>query len=146
MNFWFLLISLGVAFVLQFVFASIQIRDFNKNYKILRKTGRVAIGKYKGAIFAGAIAMFSIDKDGNIIEGVYMSGVSILARFKKIDILNGENIANLKENLNLPKPVKKAIENASSNYRRIINGEEIKPEKSPIGKVTDSLKYITTGK
>ena len=69
MNFWFLLISLGVAFVLQFIFASIQIKDFNKNYKILRKIGRVAIGKYKGAIFAGSIAMFAIDEEGNIIEG-----------------------------------------------------------------------------
>lgn len=146
MNFWFLLISLGVAFVLQFIFASIQIKDFNKNYKKLRKIGRVAIGKYKGAIVAGSIVMFAIDDEGNVIEGVGVSGVSILARFKKIDILNGENIGNIKKELDLPKPVKKAIENASDNYRRIINGEEIKPEKSPIGKVTDSLKCIATGK
>lgn len=146
MNFWFLIISLGIAFILQFIFASIQIKDFNKNYKILRKIGRVAIGKYKGAIFAGAIAMFAIDKNGNIIEGSYMSGVSILARFKKIDVLNGESIGDINKDLDLPKPVKKAIENASSNYRRIINGEEIKQEKSPMGKITDSLKCIATGK
>lgn len=146
MNFWFLIISLGIAFILQFIFASIQIKDFNKNYKILRKIGRVAIGKYKGAIFAGAIAMFAIDENGNIIEGSYMSGVSILARFKKIDVLNGENIGDINKDLDLPKPVKKAIENASSNYRRIINGEEIKQEKSPMGKITDSLKCIATGK
>ena len=146
MNFWFLLISLGVAFVLQFIFASIQIKDFNKNYKRLRKIGRVTIGKYKGAIFAGSIAMFAIDEEEKIIEGVCMSGVSILARFKKFNMLNDENIGNIQKKLNLPKPVKKAIENASSNYRRIINGEEIKPEKSPIGKVTDSLKCIATGK
>ncbi len=146
MNFWFLIISLGIAFILQFIFASIQIKDFNKNYKILRKIGRVAIGKYKGAIFAGAIAMFAIDENGNIIEGSYMSGVSILARFKKIDVLNGENIGDINKNLDLPKPVKKAIENASSNYRRIINGEEIKQEKSTMGKITDSLKCIATGK
>ncbi len=146
MNFWFLLISLGVAFLLQFIFASIQIKDFNNNYKILRKIGRVAIGKYKGAIFAGAIAMFAIDEDGNIIKGVYMSGISILARFKKFNMLNGENIGNIQAELNLSKPVKNAIENASINYRHIINGEEIKPEKSIIGKITDSIKCIATGK
>lgn len=146
MNFWFLLISLGIAFILQFIFASIQIKDFNRNYKNLRKKGRVAIGKYKGAIIAGSIVMFAIDDEGKILEGAYISGVSILARFKKINALNGENIGEIKKELNLAKPVTKAIENASNNYKRIINGEEIKPEKSPIGKITNSLKCIATEK
>ena len=75
-----------------------------------------------------------------------MSGVSILARFKKLDLFNGENIAAINKETDLANPVKKAILNASDNYRRTINGEEIEPEKSPIGKVANSLKCIATGK
>lgn len=148
MNFWFLLIALGLAFILQYLFAMIQLKDFNKHYKLLRKKGRVAIGRYKGAIKAGAIVMLAIDEKGIILEGAYMSGVTILAKFKKIDKLNGKDLANISEKdfNNVPKQILNAIMDASSNYKRVINGEKIESPKSPIGKIGVAAKKFVTEK
>ena len=58
MIFWTVLISLGIAYVLQFLLTMIQMKDFNLNFRDLRKMGRVAIGKKKGGFVAGSIVMF----------------------------------------------------------------------------------------
>ena len=40
------------AFMLQYLFTFIQMKDFNRHYSTLRKMGRVAIGKVKGVLRA----------------------------------------------------------------------------------------------
>ncbi len=57
------------AFMLQYLFTFIQMKDFNRHYSTLRKMGRVAIGKVKGVLRAGAIVMFAIDQQGTILAG-----------------------------------------------------------------------------
>ena len=68
----------------------VQMKSFNKFYTKLRKKGRVAIGKAKGGFHAGAIVMFAIDQDGVIIDGCFMRGFTMLARFKNWDFFNND--------------------------------------------------------
>ena len=50
-----------VMWILQTILAVRQFNQFNRHIKELRKSGKVAIGKAKGKLRAGAIVMFLID-------------------------------------------------------------------------------------
>ena len=148
MNFWFLLICFGVAFLAQYALGIVQMKSFTVNFGRLRKMGKVAIGKKKGAFRAGAIVMFAVDNDGIILDGSYMSGVTVLARFKKLKGFEGLNVATLtKENVKgFPKQVQGAILEASSNYNVIMSGGEVQEPESPLGRLTGSIKNLATQK
>ena len=111
MIFWTVLVSLGIAYVLQFLLTMIQMKDFNLNFRDLRKMGRVAIGKKKGGFVAGSIVMFAIDDKGIILKGMCLSGVTVLARFKEINDFNGVDITTITEEQvkSYSKQVQKAI-------------------------------------
>lgn len=148
MIFWTVLVSLGIAYVLQFLLTMIQMKDFNLNFRDLRKMGRVAIGKKKGGFVAGSIVMFAIDDKGIILKGMYLSGVTVLARFKEINDFNGVDISTITEEQvkSYSKQVQKAILDASSNYITITNCGEIEEEKSPLQKLSGSIQKVVTQK
>ena len=148
MIFWTVLVSLGIAYVLQFLLTMIQMKDFNLNFRDLRKMGRVAIGKKKGGFVAGSIVMFAIDDKGIILKGMYLSGVTVLARFKEINDFNGVDITTITEDQVKPysKQVQKAILDASSNYITITNCGEIEEEKSPLQKLSGSIQKVVIQK
>lgn len=148
MIFWTVLISLGIAYVLQFLLTMIQMKDFNLNFRDLRKMGRVAIGKKKGGFVAGSIVMFAIDDKGIILKGMCLSGVTVLARFKEINDFNGVDISTITEEQvkSYSKQVQKAILDASSNYITITNCGEIEEEKSPLQKLSGSIQKVVTQK
>lgn len=148
MIFWTVLISLGIAYVLQFLLTMIQMKDFNLNFRDLRKMGRVAIGKKKGGFVAGSIVMFAIDDKGIILKGMCLSGVTVLARFKEINDFNGVDISTITEEQvkSYSKQVQKSILDASSNYITITNCGEIEEEKSPLQKLSGSIQKVVTQK
>lgn len=148
MNFWLIIICFGGAFILQYIFAMLQMKSFTQHYGKLRKIGKVAIGKKKGGFMAGAIAMLAVDDEGTIIKGSYLSGVSVLARFKELKGFEGKNISRLVEDdaSKYPKQVKKAILEASSNYITIMNGGQVKEPESPLNKLAGSVKKIAIQK
>lgn len=148
MIFWTVLVSLGIAYVLQFLLTMIQMKDFNLNFRDLRKMGRVAIGKKKGGFVAGSIVMFAIDDKGIILKGMCLSGVTVLARFKEINDFNGVDITTITEEQvkSYSKQVQKSILDASSNYITITNCGEIEEEKSPLQKLSGSIQKVVTQK
>lgn len=137
MNFWFLIIVLGVAFLLQFILTIFQIKLFSRKYNQLSRLGRVVVGVVKGGFRSGVIVMFAIDKSGNILDGTYMVGVTILARFRKIRDFNGINIINIYDSylIKFPKQVRRAILNAVSNYAKSLNGGEIIPPQNMYNRI-----------
>lgn len=139
MNFLFLIISLGIAFSLQYTLTFIQMKSFTANYSKLRKKGRVAIGKVKGGFRAGCIAMFAIDKNGIIIDGSYMQGITVFARVKELKGFEGKDVGVLTEaDCNkLYKPLVKAILEASSNYNVIMGGGEVVEPPSPLQRLSN---------
>lgn len=99
-----------VMWILQTVLAVRQFNQFNRHIKELRKSGKVAIGKAKGKIRAGAIVMFLIDDDLNIIKGEIMNGFTSLARIKEFNKFNGINLMDL--NLDMCKGLGKQVAEA----------------------------------
>lgn len=134
MNFWFLIICFGIAFLIQYIFTFAQMKSFTAHYSKLRKRGRVAIGKIKGGFRAGCIAMFAIDQDGIILEGRYMQGITVFARVKELKGFEGKDVGILTEAdcKNLAKPLIKAVLETSSNYNVIMGGGKVVEPPSPL--------------
>lgn len=144
------LIVLGiVAFILQYCLTFLQMKSFTAHYKRLRKMGRVAIGRQKGAVNAGAIVLFAIDSEAKILEGSYMQGVTVLARFKKLKGFEKKSVADLTEGdckaLKLAKPLTKAVIDASKNYTTIMSGNEVPAPESPFQMVAGKVDDLVSG-
>lgn len=143
MNLIPLMIIFMIAFVLQYLFTFIQMKDFNKQYGTLRRMGRVAIGKVKGAFRAGAIVMFAIDDEGYILAGRFMQGVTILARCKELNGFEGKDVGTLTvedcKALRLSKSLTKGVLEASSNYNILMNGGEIPNPPTPFQRIGNFL-------
>lgn len=125
MNFWLVLIVLGVAYLLQVAMGTLQLRDFANTYGALRRRGKVAIGKRKNALSAGAIALFLIDEEGRIVEGRGMSGLTVAARFKELKGFAGMHIRDIGPETvkRIPKGLRLAIINARDNWMVVQEGE-----------------------
>lgn len=119
---WFVLVAAGM-WILQGLLGFWQLRHFNQRFNLLRKEGRVVVGKSKGRIMAGAVLMFCLDQDCNIIKGEKMEGISIFSRMKPFNSLNNLNLLEIEEDKlsGLGRPTSKAIMNAIENYRAFIN-------------------------
>ena len=148
MIFWTVIIAFGLAYVVQFLLTMMQMKNFNLNFRDLRRMGRVAIGKKKGGFVAGSIAMFAIDDEGIILKGMCLSGVTVLARFKEFNELNGIDIATITEEQvkKYSKQIQKSILDASYNYITITGGGTIEEAKSPIQNLTSSIQKVVTQK
>jgi DNA-binding transcriptional regulator of glucitol operon len=119
---WFVLLAAGM-WILQGLLGLWQLRHFNHRFKLLRKEGRVVIGKSKGRVTAGVVLMLCLDQDCNIIRGEKMEGFSIFARLKPFNSFNHLNLLELEEGKcnRLGKSASKAVMNAIENYKAFIN-------------------------
>lgn len=146
MNLIPLIILFCIAFALQYLLTFLQMKSFMGSYRKLRQKGRVAIGKAKGAFRAGAIAMFAIDGDGKILEGSCLQGVTVFARARTLKGFEGMDVGTLCQEdckrMHLPGPIKKAVLEASSNYRILMAGGELKEEPAPLAKAANALKRL----
>lgn len=107
-----------VMWILQTMLAIRQFNQFNRHIKELRKRGRVAIGKAKGKIRAGAIVMFLIDDDLRIVKGEIMNGFTSLATIKEFNNFNGVNLLDLEPDMckGLGKQIAEAVVAARKDY------------------------------
>ena len=93
---WLVLIAVTM-WVLQLVLSILQFRRFAAHVKEMRREGRVAIGKAKGRFVAGAIVLFVIDAQCNILRGEIMKGVTVFAGFRLFEDFSGRNLLDLDE-------------------------------------------------
>ncbi|SDX97551.1 transcriptional regulator GutM [Eubacterium barkeri] len=139
------LIFLGLsAFALQALLTFVQMQNFTKHYQALRRMGRVAIGRRRGALRAGAIALFAIDEEGCILAGRYMQGVTVLARFRTFkNGFEGLNVGALTpsdcKERQLASPITKAVLDAATNYNTIIAGGDVPMPASPLKRVAAGI-------
>src|SRR5699024_3027604 len=90
-----IMLAIMVAWILQTILGTTQVRNFNKHYTELRKYGRVSIGRSKGIFRSGVVLLMSIDKERNIQIAKKMQGVTILARFKRFPIIEGQDLLDI---------------------------------------------------
>lgn len=86
-----------IFFVLQGLLTYLQINNYKKAIKRLRKKGHLGVGTKKGKISAGSIVILVSDNEGNIIDGEEMRGFTVFSRFKKMENVLGRNIEDLKK-------------------------------------------------
>ena len=118
---------IGLAFVIQFVLSSFQMKNFNNEFVRLRRKGKVAIGRKSGGFHAGAIVMFRIDEKGIIQESRKIEGTTFLARVKDFPGFEGRYVGDLSVNDvgKSHKNLRKAVEDAALTYKKYMAGEEI---------------------
>ncbi len=84
-------------YVLQMILTYFQLKNFQQNIAELKKIGIIGIGSKKRKLSAGTITILVSNEFGEIIEGRIMQGFSILARFRKLNEVDGLTVTNLKE-------------------------------------------------
>lgn len=132
---------IGIAFVIQFILSSFQMKNFANEFAKLRRKGRVVVGRKSGGFHAGAIVMFLIDDNGLILEAKKLEGTTFLARMKDFPGFEGIYVRDLSKEM-VPKShknLRKAVEDAALTYRKYTAGEEIPTPPSPFQKVGNLL-------
>ncbi len=140
---YFMIVAIGFLFAtcLQFLFQLHQMKSFNVYYGKLRRQGRVAIGKSRGFFYAGAIVMLAIDENGIIIDGSYMKGFTMLAKFKEWKYFIGHDVGAITQEdcEELPVPLRRASLDASKSYNIIMSGGEVKEKP---GLITGAIQKV----
>ena len=144
MNFWPIVVALGVAYILQMGRAIIQMKSFTVTYGELRRKGKVAIGIKKGAFSSGAIVMHCVDDAGDILDSRRISGVTVFSKFRVLPGFEGKNIRSTSADdcRRQPKSVRKATETARENYITIMAGGTVAEPESPLGQLTTQIKSV----
>lgn len=121
-----IVIVIGLAWLLQTALGFLQFKDFNKNFKELRQKGRVVIGKNRGRVKRGSVILIAIDDNCSILESRIMKGITILARFKSMEILNNQNLHSINPNIleNLDQQIALAIQDGIKNYNEYYKTKE----------------------
>lgn len=103
--------------IIQWNFKMKQAQEIHGYYEDFLKGGNVLAERYKGT-FSGAIVMFKLDHNANILDCVYLSGATFLASWKRCHELIGQNLLQLqkKEIDSYKKPLQKAIFKAIKSY------------------------------
>ncbi len=145
-SFIVLAILLIPAYLLQVFFGFRQMKRFSREYSLMRRQGRVAIGRKPGKIVSGSIVLLSLNQEGCIQSGRKLQGTTVAAKFKDFDILNGREIDSIQikdpELSNEFKGTKKAVIDAVNNYNLYVNGEEIPEKRAPLSALAYNLKNI----
>ena len=124
---WKTIFLICAAWIMQAAFGYMQLKNFNSHFAALRRQGKVVIGRCKGKISQGVVLLILIDKNCNIVKAERMKGTTVLAKMKPLDILNGENLLSIKEDIykKVDKITAKAINDAVKNYNQFTSEKEV---------------------
>lgn len=133
--------AIMAAWVLQTLLGTYQLKDFNKNYSAMRARGPVSIGRSKGIVRTGVVLLMSLDKDKKIIDARKMQGLTILAKFKSLPLLENQHLLDIDPAVyqKLDRFTQKAFDEAVDIYKKVAKGEAIPPSRSPIGSLIASF-------
>ncbi|MGM0603195.1 MAG: transcriptional regulator GutM [Bacillota bacterium] len=114
------IILIIIAWVMQALFTFLQISNYRKRIRELKKKGKLGIGKVSRKLSAGTIVFLVSDDAETIIDAERMSGITVFARFKKDEELIGKSVVELEEkefkNKARAEAVKEALENLKSQF------------------------------
>lgn len=149
MLFFTLMLFIGGAFLLQIFLGYFQMRHMSHVFIVMRREGRVAIGRKRGNFRSGTIVFLAIDGKGKILDARKMQGVTILARFRELKPLIGEPITaiNKKKVSAYNKLIQQAIADAVNNYRIVAEGGTIEENRgTPFSTTLLGIKSVIAGK
>lgn len=94
-----LTIAAFLLLVVQGLLSYLQITDYRKRVSELKKIGIVAVGSKKGILGPGSITILACDKNGRVVRGEKLEGITIFERFKRIKGIEGLTLRELKSEL-----------------------------------------------
>lgn len=99
-----------IMMLLQMVSGYFEGKKIQKYYHQLIKRGNVLVGRQHGHFFSGALVMFVLDNDMNVLEYHIRQGVSIFCEFRQTCLTVPMDIdeINIKGNKQLVKAVEQA--------------------------------------
>lgn len=103
-----------------------QYRRFSRQWRDLRREGRVAVGAAKGRVRTGAIVLLCMDGNCRVLHGKRLQGLTVFAGVKAFDALNGLYLPGIDEAAcaGLDAQTKRAVLNAVENYRAFASRQE----------------------
>lgn len=102
-----LLFVIFILVALQSLLSVFQIINYKNTLKKFKGRGIIGVGIQKGKINPGQIVILVSSKSGEIITGEQMKGLTIFARFKSMEKIQGKNIFKLKEEISRNEPIDK---------------------------------------
>lgn len=148
--FFTLMITFAVFYAINFWLSGVQMKHFAAEYGVLRKRGRVAMGKNQRLLSAGAITMLLIDKEGTILDGSVLKGVTVFSQFRKFADFNGRNLGALTleeiAERHYSKGLRLSVENARSNYITVLNGGIPQDPPGPLSRIADRFSSLIHSK
>lgn len=133
--------AIMTAWMFQTLFGTYQLKDFNRNYSVMRALGPVSIGRSKGILRTGVVLLMSLDRDKRIVDARKMQGLTIFAKFKTFTLLENQNLLHIDPIVykKMDRFTQKAFDEAVGTYKKVAKGEEIPPSRSPIGGLVASI-------
>lgn len=101
-----------IMMLLQMLSGYFEGKKIQKYYHQLIKRGNVLVGRYRGNFLSGALVMFVLDNDMNVLEYHIRQGVSIFSKFHQTCLTVPIDIDEL--NIKGNKQLVKAIEQAKT--------------------------------
>ncbi|MFC7061070.1 transcriptional regulator GutM [Halobacillus seohaensis] len=137
-----LLMTIASMFLIQTVLGMGQVKNFNKYYSEMRSEGKVSIGRSKGLIRTGVVLLISIDQKARIKRVKKMQGLTVFARFKDVDGLEGQHLLKVDNQVldHFDRFTTKALTDAQHVYRVVQAGGEPPKPKSPLQSVLKLFK------
>jgi len=144
----YLIILIGVAWLVQSFLGFLQIRHFNKHFVEMRRVGKVAIGRKRGLFRAGTVVMLGVNSRKEIIDARKMQGVTVLSKVKPLKGLEKKNILKITE-----AELKKfdvltaaSIQDAVAQYKTVVlQGGEVKEHPSLFKKISNKFLKLKEG-
>lgn len=142
MNYWYVAIFFAAFYLVHMALSLRQMRNFSQSFVQLRRQGLVVVGKHQNLFSWGALIMFRIDSAGVIHDGRLLAGVTVFARCKPFPQFKGvplQEVASYAANEQLPKAVRRAIENAQRNYEEFSTGRIPQDPLGPVMRIYAKL-------
>jgi len=109
-----------ILLIVQGLFSYSQFKNYRNTVSKLKSKGLIGLGREKGFLKAGNITILVCNREGKIITGEKMEGITVFSRFAEIKDISGISIAKLKEEYvkKKDKPGKKAMIQAVEDLER----------------------------
>ncbi|MCR2045401.1 transcriptional regulator GutM [Anaerosalibacter massiliensis] len=115
------MIFIFAMWILQGLFAYIQVRHFNNVIKDMKKEGKILVGQEKGKFSVGSIVILVLDNNDRVVAAKEMKGITVFNRFKNKNEFINKSIVELKEDISniKNKATRKALKTAINQWTSI---------------------------
>lgn len=92
-----LVIIAFILLIVQGLLSYLQVLNYRKRVSALKSEGIVAVGTHKGVLGSGSIIILACNRQGRVLRGEKLEGITVFERFKEISGIEGMLLSELKD-------------------------------------------------